>query len=141
MAPVDVFADTWSDRAVNGGGLFEYESRAHRLMPWPLFIHRAAIHLIVGGGGVAVVAGIGTLGYHVFARLPWVDAFLNASMILAGMGPVDRLSTTAAKLFASFYALFSGLVFIALMAIVLAPWAHRVLHRFHVDEDDASRGR
>ena len=110
-------------------------------MPWPLFIHRAAIHLIVGACGIAFAAGVGPLGYHVFARLPWVDAFLNASMILAGMGPVDPLSTTAAKLFASFYALFSGLVFIALMGIVLAPWAHRVLHRFHVDEEDASTVR
>lgn len=108
-------------------------------MPWPLFLHRAALHLAIGGGGVLIAVGIGIFGYHFIGRLPWVDAFLNASMILAGMGPVDQLKTTGAKMFASFYALFSGLVFIALMGIVLAPWAHRVLHRLHLDENDEPR--
>ena len=105
-------------------------------MPWPLFMRRAAVHLAVGALGVFTAVAIGTIGYHLAAHLGWVDAFLNASMILAGMGPVDKLDTTAAKLFAAFYALFSGLIFIALMGIVLAPWAHRVLHRFHMAEDE-----
>jgi len=105
-------------------------------MPWPMFLHRAAMHLVVGVGGIVIAVAIGVIGYHITARLPWVDSFLTAAMILGGMGPVDRLDTTAAKLFAAFYALFSGLVFIALMGIVLAPWAHRVMHRFHMDEDD-----
>ncbi len=107
-------------------------------MPWPMFLRRAVAHVLAGGLGVAAAVLIGTVGYHLTARLPWVDAFLNASMILAGMGPVDKLETTPAKLFAAFYALLSGLVFIALMGIVLAPWAHRVLHRFHMDEDAAA---
>lgn len=104
-------------------------------MPWPMFLHRAAAHLAVGSAGIAAAVMIGMIGYHVTAHLSWVDSFLNAAMILGGMGPVDKLETTGAKLFAAFYALFSGLVFIALMGIVLAPWAHRVLHRFHMDED------
>lgn len=109
-------------------------------MPWPAFLHRAAIHLAVGVGGVAAAVSAGTAGYHFLGHLKWVDAFLNASMILAGMGPVDALPTTAAKVFASFYALFSGLLFVALMGIVLAPWVHRILHRFHIDEDEPSSG-
>lgn len=107
-------------------------------MPWPMFLRRAVVHLAIGTGGIVAAVAIGTIGYHVTARLPWVDSFLNASMILGGMGPVDKLETTPAKLFASFYALFSGLVFIALMGIVLAPWAHRVLHKFHMDEDEGA---
>jgi hypothetical protein len=79
---------------------------------------------------------IGVAGYHWIAGLGWVDALLNASMILGGMGPVNSLVNNAAKIFASFYALFSGLVFIAVMGIVLSPVAHRMLHKFHVDEKD-----
>ena len=114
---------------------FRYERVSRRLLPWPAFLQRAAFHMVVGIAGVLVAVGIGTVGYHVAAHLTWVDSFLNASMILAGMGPVDHLETTPAKLFAAFYALFSGLVFIALMGVVLAPWAHRVLHRLHLKED------
>jgi hypothetical protein len=72
-------------------------------------------------------------GYRVLGGLGWVDAFLNASMILGGMGPVDRMTTAGAKIFAACYALFSGLVLIAVMGIVLAPWLHRMLHAFHVE--------
>ena len=107
-------------------------------MPWPLFLRRAVVHVLVGGAGVAAAVLMGTVGYHLAGGLHWVDAFLNASMILAGMGPVDRLDTTLGKLFAAFYALFSGLVFIALMGVVLAPWAHRVLHRMHMAEDSTT---
>jgi hypothetical protein len=74
----------------------------------------------------------------VLGGLEWVDALLNASMILGGMGPVDRLETTAGKIFASFYALFSGLVFLAVASVVLAPVVHRFLHRFHVEGSDDS---
>lgn len=84
---------------------------------------------------LAGAVGIGTVGYHTTGSLPWLDSFLNASMILAGMGPVDRMVTSGAKLFAAFYALFSGLVFIALSGVVLAPWAHRLLHRLHVERE------
>lgn len=77
--------------------------------------------------------GIGTAGYHVFGRLGWVDSFLNASMILTGMGPVDKMDTDAAKLFASFYALFSGVMFLTFVGVLFAPVYHRFLHRFHID--------
>jgi hypothetical protein len=83
---------------------------------------------------VALLAG--TIGYHFLAELRWVDAKLNAAMILTGMGPVDPMRTTAAKLFASGYALFSGVVFLTSVAIVLAPVFHRVVHKFHLDDDD-----
>lgn len=117
---------------------FRYEHVRHHLLPWPQFLQRAAAHAVVAFGGIVVAVGIGTIGYHLTAHLPWVDAFLNASMILSGMGPVDKLETDAAKIFAAVYALFSGLVFIALMGVVLAPWAHRVLHRMHMDEEGAT---
>jgi hypothetical protein len=111
-----------------------YEPRVHRLLPWPAFLRRAVRHVALAGGIIFVVAGAGTLGYHVIAGLAWIDAFLNASMILSGMGPVDRLNTPAAKLFAAFYALFSGLVFVAVMGIVLGPWVHRLFHWMHLEE-------
>lgn len=117
---------------------FAYEHARHRLLPWPVFLRRAAIHALVACGGVVVAVAIGTIGYHALGGLQWVDAFLNASMILSGMGPVDKLETSAAKIFAACYALFSGLVFIALMGLVLAPWAHRVLHKMHMDEEETT---
>ncbi len=78
--------------------------------------------------------GIGVIGYHVFVGLPWIDALLDASMILGGMGPVNPITTTSGKLFASFYALFSGLFFIAAAGVLLAPFLHRLLHRFHLEQ-------
>ena len=79
---------------------------------------------------------MGILGYHYFGRLSWIDALLNASMILTGMGPVNRLDTDAAKLFASFYALFSGVAFLTFVGVLFAPVYHRFLHRFHLSEED-----
>ncbi len=119
------------------GSSWRYERVNRSLLPWPVFLRRAVVHLAAGGVAVALAATIGTVGYHAFAHLPWTDAFLNASMILSGMGPVDRLDTTSGKIFAACYALFSGLVFIGVMGVVLAPWAHRVLHKMHLDEEEA----
>ena len=84
---------------------------------------------------------IGTAGYHHFAGFGWVDSLLNASMILTGMGPVGTLATTQAKLFASAYALFSGLIFLTLILTLLTPVVHRVLHTFHLDEEDLKKRR
>lgn len=78
--------------------------------------------------------GLGVAGYHFTEHMPWIDALVNAAMILGGMGPVDSLHTTSGKLFASFYALFSGLVFITTAGILLAPAMHRMMHRFHWDK-------
>jgi hypothetical protein len=78
---------------------------------------------------------IGMVGYHLFEGLTWIDAFLNAAMLLGGMGPVTELHTTAGKLFAGFYALYSGLVFLLVAGVLFAPIIHRFLHRFHVEID------
>ncbi|MBF0559044.1 MAG: hypothetical protein HQL08_09720 [Nitrospirae bacterium] len=84
--------------------------------------------------------GIGTIGYHIFGKLLWIDSFLNASMILTGMGPVDHLDTTGGKLFAAFYALFSGVAFLTFVAVLFAPIYHRFLHRFHLGIDHDKSG-
>lgn len=112
-----------------------YEHRTHRMLAWPAFLVRATRHLVWALVLLFCAVGLGTTGYHVFGQLPWIDAFLNASMILGGMGPVDRMETNAAKLFAAFYALFSGLVFVGMVGVVLAPWAHRLFHRIHLEDD------
>jgi len=75
---------------------------------------------------------VGVLGYHVLAHLGWIDSLLNASMILGGMGPVDPLTSDAAKLFASFYALYSGMVFLVAAGVLMGPAVHRLLHHFHL---------
>jgi flagellar biosynthesis protein FliR len=89
-----------------------------------------------GGYGTALVAvsiAIGMLGYHFFDQLAWVDAFVDTSMLLGGMGPVNPLQGNVAKVFAGIFALYAGLVFLALTAIMLAPVLHRVLHAFHAE--------
>ena len=80
-----------------------------------------------------VTLGIGATGYHTLDGLPWLDAVLNAAMILTGMGPVAPISTSAAKVFATVYALFSGVFFLTMVAVLLAPALHHLLHRFHLD--------
>lgn len=115
-------------------GISLYEHRHHPLLPRHLFLRRAARHVAWGGLIVAIAVSIGTVGYATLGRLHWVDAFLNASMILGGMGPVDRMETTPAKIFSALYALFSGLAFVGLMGVVLAPWVHRLLHWTHLEE-------
>ncbi len=113
-----------------------FELRRDPLLPFPRFVHRLICTLVLAFCIVVVALTIGVLGYHWIADLPWVDAILNAAMILTGMGPVATMSTTASKLFASGYALFSGVVFLSAVALVLSPIFHRVLHRFHLDEAD-----
>jgi hypothetical protein len=76
---------------------------------------------------------IGMLGYHYFMNLSWVDSLINASMILTGMGPVDRAETSAAKIFASFYAIYSGIAFLTTAALIFSPLLHRFLHKLHLD--------
>ena len=83
---------------------------------------------------VALALCIGILGYHLLGNLPWVDSYLNASMILSGMGPVDPLPTPAAKIFSGTYALFSGVMFITSIGVFFAPILHRILHKFHLED-------
>lgn len=101
-----------------------------------LFYHRFLLALGLSAGVIGFALVLGILGYHFIAGFNWVDALLNASMILAGMGPVGVLNSDAAKVFASAYALFSGLVFITATGILLAPIFHHVLHRFHIEQRD-----
>ena len=111
-----------------------YERRSQRLLSRAEFSKRVGRHGLVALGVLVAGLGIGVLGYHLIAHLSWIDSLLNASMILGGMGPVDPLPTNAAKIFASCYALFSGLAFIGIVSVLLAPFVHRMLHRFHAEE-------
>ncbi|MGA2331056.1 MAG: hypothetical protein ABSG75_04795 [Syntrophales bacterium] len=113
-----------------------FERKHEKLAPVSVFVRRMAKSVAMAGLLVAAALFIGISGYHWIAGFGWVDSLLEASMILAGMGPVNQLTTKGAKIFASAYALFSGLMFIAVMGIVLAPVTHRLLHKFHVDEED-----
>ena len=112
-----------------------YEHRNEKLLSRKKFFFRLVRHGLAACAIVVLALGSGILGYHGFEGLPWIDATVNASMLLGGMGPVNPLHTTAGKLFASLYALFSGLAFIVIMGVVLAPVAHRLLHQFHWDND------
>lgn len=84
---------------------------------------------------IGVSWGIGILGYRVLENMSWIDAILNSAMILGGMGPVNPLQTDAGKLFASFYALFSGVIFLVSVGVFIAPFFHRIIHRFHLEAD------
>ena len=113
-----------------------FEHKSQPLLSRTAFARRLVQHGLIASGMVAVALAVGVLGYRGWAGLGWVDALLNASMILGGMGPVAVLTTGGAKVFASAYALFSGLVFIAVAGLLIAPVFHRVLHRFHMDGED-----
>lgn len=110
-----------------------YEHRSQRPISRQHFLRRLARHGAWAALLVAVSAVGGTIGYHAFGYR-WIDAFLNASMLLGGMGPVGDLPSDGAKLFASLFALYSGLVFLVVAGLLMAPVFHRVLHRFHFEE-------
>lgn len=110
-----------------------YERKHEKLASFSVFASRLAAAVGVAVCVIAVVLFIGVAGYHWLAGFAWIDSLLEASMILGGMGPVNPLKTDGAKIFASGYALFSGLMFIGIMGIVLTPVVHRVMHKFHVD--------
>ncbi len=98
-----------------------------------VYAGRLARGALVAGGLIAISLGIGVVGYHAFAGLPWLDSLVNASMILAGMGPVDPVRSDAGKWFESVYAIFSGVAFLTSVGVLLAPAVHRFLHRFHLE--------
>ncbi len=113
-----------------------YERHRTRPLPMGKFIRRMALHGCVALAVIAASLFVGMSGYHHFGSTKsWTDAFLNASMILSGMGPVETELSNPGKLFAGFYALYSGVVFIAVMGILLTPVVHRVLHRFHWEDE------
>ena len=111
-----------------------YESKQERPLSAEKFRHRLALHASVAIGIVSVSLLAGMVGYVLLEHLSWIDAFLNASMLLGGMGPVNTPVTVAGKLFAGFYALYAGLVFLVTAALVFTPIFHRVIHRFHWSE-------
>lgn len=113
-----------------------FEHRRDQLAPVSIYVQRIAASLAIAIGLIMLVLSIGIAGYHYIAGFNWINSLLEASMILGGMGPVKELPNDTAKIFASIYALFSGVIFIALMGIMLSPVAHRLLHSFHIDEED-----
>ena len=104
----------------------------HRKAPPNIYLHLTRNGLI-GIGLIFLALLIGVLGYHGLEPMSWVDAFLNASMILSGMGPATTLTTSAGKLFAGCYALFSGLAFIAIVVIMLSPLIHKFFRKIHLE--------
>jgi hypothetical protein len=114
-----------------------YEHRGQPLLSFRAFLRRVARQSLWALALVAATLGVGMAGYHWLEGLSWVDAYLNAAMILGGMGPVASLQTTAGKLFAGSYALFAGMVFLVGAGVVLAPVVHRAMHRFHLGPDRA----
>ena len=113
-----------------------YEPYHQPLISRRRFYRRMIRSFTTFGVLLLVSLAIGTLGYHFTAGLDWLDALLNASMILTGMGPVDTLHSAGAKWFASLYAIFSGVMFMSSVGVLLAPVVHRFLHRFHLEEDE-----
>ena len=111
-----------------------YESKKQAPLASAGFARRLLGHLLVAIGLLGLSLAFGMVGYVVFENLSWLDAFLNAAMLLGGMGPVDPPQTGAGKLFAGFYALYAGLVFIVTAALLFTPILHRLIHRFHWDE-------
>ncbi len=115
-----------------------FEHNKQPLATREIFLRRLIKFVAIAFALAAVSLLIGILGYHYLEKLSWIDSLLNASMILSGMGPAAILKTSAGKLFASFYALFSGMIFLAAAGIIITPILHRFLHIFHVEASKAS---
>ena len=111
-----------------------FERKHEKLAPVSVFVKRLTASIAVAWALIAVALFIGVSGYHWIAGFGWIDSLLEASMILGGMGPVNQFSAPGAKVFASAYALFSGLMFIGIIGVALSPIVHRMLHKFHLDE-------
>ena len=116
--------------------MFVFEHRSEPLLPRAAFHARVRKYSFRAAVLMAIALGMGMVGYRITLGLDWDDSFMNAAMILSGMGPVAVPKTPIARIFAGSYALFSGVVFLALATIVLAPFLHRFLHRFHLDQRD-----
>jgi hypothetical protein len=112
-----------------------FEHRKQPLLDRRRFLRRLLLSAITGGALVGLSLLAGMLGYHNFEGMPWIDAFANAAMILSGMGPLSPMQSTAGKVFAGLYALYSGLALILITGIVFAPLVHRFLHRFHIERE------
>lgn len=111
-----------------------YEHKTNPLAPAAIYYRRVVKNLAIAICIILICLFIGIIGYHFTANIPWIDSVHNASMILSGMGPVAVVNTVIGKWFSSFYALFSGVVFITNIGVVIAPIAHRFFHKFHLEE-------
>jgi hypothetical protein len=115
-----------------------FERKHQAVIPPKHFYRRLARHACMSLGIVGASLAVGIIGYHLTEGMGWLDSFLNASMILGGMGPVGELKHDAGKWFASFYALYSGVAFLAICGVLFAPVVHRFLHKFHAEEASKS---
>ncbi|TAK61032.1 MAG: hypothetical protein EPO24_06115 [Bacteroidetes bacterium] len=115
------------------------EHRKQGVVPLPRFIVRLGSYGLFALALIFISVGIGTFGYHYFGRLYWLDSLHMSCMILTGMGPVAEMTTYEAKLFSSFYALYSGVAFLSITAVFFAPIIHRLLHILQVEKDDEDR--
>ncbi len=113
--------------------MLDFEHRSDPLLPRRAFLGRLARSAALGFAIVAFSLLIGMIGYHLLVKLGWMDAFLNASMLLGGMGPIDPPKTAAGKLFSGLYALYCGFAVLGIAGVVFAPIFHRFLHRFHLE--------
>jgi hypothetical protein len=111
-----------------------YESRHRPLIPIRSFVQRVMWHLFIGCSIIFLSLLVGMYGYHHFEEMDWINAYENAAMILSGMGPVDNLHTEKGKIFAGTYALFSGIIFLIVIAIFIAPLFHRFFHKFMIKD-------
>ncbi|MES2272818.1 MAG: hypothetical protein V4487_01325 [Chlamydiota bacterium] len=111
-----------------------YENKHHPLLPIHTFVQRMIWHLLIGFTIILVSLFIGMYGYHYFEQMNWIDSYENAAMILAGMGPVDAIKTVEGKIFAGSFALFSGVIFLIVIAIFIAPLFHRFFHKFMIKD-------
>lgn len=113
-----------------------YKHQAHPYLNRKVFFRKQTRYTLVALTLITISLGIGTAGYHYFGLLPWTDAWYNASMILTGMGPVDRMESQAAKIFSGCYALYSGVAFLSTVAVFLTPLVHRFMHLLHVEQQE-----
>lgn len=113
-----------------------YEHLSEPVAPRRRFIARLSVNTLLASGVIGLSLMAGMVGYHAFEGMAWIDAFANAAMILSGMGPLAAMTTYDGKVFAGVYALYSGLLLIFVTGLILAPVAHRILHRLHVKDED-----
>lgn len=111
------------------------KERHKRLLPKEQFLKKLFLNILISSSIIFFSLLLGMLGYHHFEKLNWIDSYLNASMILSGMGPASELKTDAGKIFAGTYALFSGILFLIVIAFMLAPIFHRFIHKLHLEYD------
>ncbi len=114
----------------------DFEQRSHPLLPREKYYLRVIRYSCFSLLLISFSLGVGVIGYHYTNSLSWLDSLVNASMILTGMGPVDELKNDGAKWFASFYSIFSGVIFLSTVAVFLSPIFHRFLHKFHLDDEE-----